>query len=141
MRLILLSDAFYNAHVGHNEILQKRTRPYACLSVRIGNVLFAIPFRHHIAHRNAFFTYDCCGLDYTKTVVIENPSQIAAVTPTIEQVEFDALKGKDIIISNGLRRYIKLYKKAVEHRNNPYYANIIAFSSLQYFEAYIKHIH
>lgn len=70
MRLIYLSQAFYDRYGDCPEILKKRTRPYACLTIRIEEMTVAIPFRHHIAHKYAFRTYGDCGLDYTKAVVI-----------------------------------------------------------------------
>lgn len=95
MRFILLSDKFYQSYGKYREILQKDGRPYACLEVEIDGIRFAIPFRHHIPHKYAFFTYDTCGLDYTKAVVIKDESMISSEIPTIEQKEFNFLKGKD----------------------------------------------
>lgn len=137
MRLIFLSDKFYLEHAGHTEILQKRTRPYVCLAIKIGDVTFAVPFRHHIAHKYAFFTYDDCGLDYTKSVVIADESLIGKGTPQVDQAEFNAIKGKERSIHNGLARYVELYKKAAFNRGNRHYENIVRYSSLQYFEKYL----
>ena len=41
---------------GKPEIMDKENRPYACFTVKIDGLLFAIPIRHHIHHRFAFFT-------------------------------------------------------------------------------------
>mgnify|MGYP003302618752 CR=1 FL=1 len=133
MRLIRLSNAFYDKYETCDEILKKRSRPYVCLLIKIDEVTFAIPFRHHIAHEHAFFTYDDCGIDYTKAIVLSDPSFVSDSVPQIEQKEFNALKGKDHLIVNGMRKYLGLYKKAVQHSDNPHYSKILRFSSLQYF--------
>ena len=56
MKLILLSSLFYKDYANCPEILQKPTRPYTCLTVRIDGLTFAIPFRHHIPHNSDFDT-------------------------------------------------------------------------------------
>lgn len=137
MRIILLSDKFYRLYGGCKEIMQKKSRPYACLTVTINNVVFAIPFRHHISHKYAFITKNNYGLDYTKAVVIVDNTYISGILPQIDQDEFNAIKGKDALILNGMKKYISLYKKAKQHNGNPHYENIVRCSSLQYFEQYI----
>ena len=137
MRLIYLSEKFYERHKGCEEILLKDKRPYACLAIRINTFIFAIPFRHNINHRYAYFTYGKCGLDYTKSVVISLRSDIAPETPIIEQREFDAIKGKERNIYRGLCSYINTYKKALKYQDSPHYQNILKCSSLQYFKEYL----
>lgn len=50
MRLVILSESFYEKYAGCKEILKKTDRPYLCLTVKINGKTFAIPFRHHIRH-------------------------------------------------------------------------------------------
>lgn len=133
MRLIYLSQSFYQKYANCSEILQKPKRPYACLAVRVEGRIFAIPFRHHIRHKYAFITQGTCGLDYTKAVLIKSQSDIDVATPWVDKNDFDAIRGKEQMIANQLCRYIRLYKKALRYKNNPHYANIIQCSSLQYF--------
>lgn len=133
LRLIYLSDKFYAMYGHHPEILQKDGRPYACLAVEVEGYRFAIPFRHHIPHKYAFITYDRCGLDYTKAVVIEDDSMIAPELPTVERREHNALKGKDALVTAGMRRYYKMLRDAMRYPANPHYANILRYSSLKYF--------
>lgn len=137
MQFIFLSNKFYSQHATHTEILTKPTRPYACLAVKINGTMFALPLRHHIQHKYAFFTVGNCGLDFTKAVVIESPDQIAQGTPQIDQKEFNALKGKDNKIFHDFSQYIALYKKALMYSTNPHYASILKYSTLQYFHKYI----
>lgn len=133
MKLITLSPLFYQKYGSCPEILTKPTRPYVCLAVVIDGVMFAIPFRHHITHKWAFLTYGKAGLDYSKAVVIAEPGYIGAGTPVIEQREFDALKGKEAVITNGMRKFLAAYKKAVKYSENAHYQAIRTCSSLQYF--------
>lgn len=137
MRLIILSEAFYDEYAGCEQILQKKNRPYVCLEVLIAGHTYAIPFRHHIPHKHAFFTGKECGLDYTKAVLILDKRQIADETPTVSQPEYDAIKDREAMITNGLRKYIALYKKASKNKSNPHYRNILQYSTLQYFERYL----
>ena len=137
MRLILLSDKFYRDYSGCEEILQKDSRPYMCLAVSINGETFAIPFRHHIQHKYAFFTKPRCGLDYSKAVVISSEEYISSVSPRIDQMEFNAVKGKDARIQNGMEKYIKLYNTAKRYKETFFYYNILKCSSLQYFEEYL----
>ena len=137
IRLITLSEEFYNKYCNCVEVLQKQTRPYVCLEMKIRGTTFAIPFRHHIRHKHAFITYGECGLDYTKAVVIADSRYIENTSPQIEQNEFNAIKGKESKIHKGMNDYIKLYKKALQYKDSPHYSNIIRYSSLQYFERFL----
>lgn len=138
MKLILLSNHFYELFSSADEILQKQTRPYACLAVKIDGLTYAIPFRHHISHKHAFFTGEGKGLDFTKAVVVRDNSFISADPVRVEQSEFDAVKTSEQRIVAGMRKFIKLYRKAVRYTNNPAYAAIRDCSALQYFPECLK---
>lgn len=138
MRIVYLSQKFFDEYKNCPEILTKIDRPYACIEIKIGDLVFAIPFRHHIAHKYAFFTIEGCGLDFTKAVVIPDQSYIGAGTPQINSTEFQAIKGKDEAIRKQLIRYIKLYIKATQNYNNPFYDNIRKYSTLQYFDNWLS---
>ena len=77
MKLILLSQEFYDKYGHCKEILQKPSRPYISVEICIDGILYAIPLRHHIRHNNAFITKDESGLDFTKSIVIESDSFIS----------------------------------------------------------------
>ena len=138
MRLITLTDKFYDLYGDCEEILHKRSRPYAYLGVKIDGVNFAIPFRHHIIHKHAFFTYGECGLDYTKAIVIWDEEFIDSSHVQIEQIEFNAIKGKEYRIQTGMRNYLALYRKAVKYRDNHHYDVIRECSSLQHFHKQLR---
>lgn len=137
MKLALLADTFYEEYCDCREILTKRTRPYACMTIEVDGVLFAIPFRHHISHQYAFITYGDCGLDYTKAVVIKDKAYLSPHRPTVDRKEWDAVRRGESKIIFGFKSYLNQYKRAVRHKDNPRSANILKYSSLQYFEDYI----
>ncbi len=134
MKLIFLSNDFYNDYGGHPEILKKHNRPYACLAVKIDGKIFAIPFRHNITHNHAFITFDKCGLDYTKAVPILKKEYISSAPVIIDQKEYNLIKSKEKIIIKGLSNYISLYKKALKYSTSPHYKNIIQYSALNAFQ-------
>ena len=138
MQLKILSEKFYNTYSEYSEILKKANRPYACLTVELNGLLFAIPFRHHINHRYAFHTLGDAGLDYTKTVIITDPRFISDDKPSIENKEFAIIKREEQKIRYGLIQYINQYKRAMKHRDNPRSKNIIKYSTLKYFEDYLS---
>lgn len=110
--------------------------------VRVDGTPFAVPLRSNINHPHALMTdaENGCGLDYSKAVVIAKPEYIAEKKPKIRPNEYDFLRGRDFQVRNGLKKYIKEYKKA---RLNPHikrYQMLCAFSTLQYFEKYIRDI-
>lgn len=133
MRFVYLTEAFYAHYRNCSEILEKTARPYACLEVEIDGFTFAIPFRHHIRHKYAFHTLGEAGLDYSKAVVVNNPEYIEEFTGEIDTRELNALKGRDTLIVNGMRKYYNLFLKAKKFPDNPHYAGIKRCSALQYF--------
>lgn len=137
MKIKILSKKFYNTYSDCSEILKKETRPYACLTIEIDGVLFAIPFRHHIKHTYSFHTIGEAGLDYTKAVIISDDDYLTDENPTIESKEFAIIKKNEQKIKYGLKKYVNQYKRAMKHRDNPRSKNILQYSSLQYFENYL----
>ena len=133
MRLVYLTDSFFARYGGCRELMEKSARPYACLEVKIDDHVFAIPFRHHIKHKYAFFTVGEAGLDYSKAVIIEREEYISPFPARIDTKELNAIKGKEKLITNGMQKYYRLYLKAVRYPDNPHYENIRKCSSLQYF--------
>lgn len=57
--------------------------------------------------------------------------------PRIRQNEFDALRGKEYILEQGMRKYLKAYIKALENPEIPRNATLLKYSTLQYFQEYI----
>ena len=133
LQLIHLSPQFYSIYGKQPEILKKHNRPYVFLAIKIDGITYAIPFRHHITHRYAFFTGQDKGLDYTKAVIIKNSSFIGKIGVQVDQAEFNALKGKESRIAAGMRSFVAVYRKAIQYPNNPHYSFIRNCCALQYF--------
>ena len=138
---IFLTDSFYEDFKGCPEIEQKRDRPHVRLLVHVENLDFAIPMRSHIKHPNAFITdkENGCGIDYSKAVLITDPEKYidCANRPRIRQNEFDALRGKEYLVEQGMLRYLKQYRKAFARPDIPRNAMLLKYSTLQYFNSYI----
>lgn len=141
MEYIYLSESFYRDYIECTEIEQKPTRPYIRICVRINGVLYAVPMRSHIKHKYVLWTNKDagCGIDFSKAVVITKAEYIRQDrTPHIRQDEFDALKGKEHIVAQKMEQYIKAYKKAAARLDVPRNRMMCKYSTLQYFEKYIK---
>ena len=133
MRLILLSQKFYNQYGRYPEVLEKSTRPYVCLEVEVDGLHFAIPFRHHITHKHALLTGNGGGLDYTKAVVLSGWDMVSPELPRVEQREYNFIKTRERQIEREMRKYYLLVKNAKQYPNAPRYANILKYSALKYF--------
>lgn len=138
MELKILSEKFYNTYSHCNEILKKQNRPYACLTIELDGLLFAVPFRHHIRHQYAFHTIGEAGLDYTKAVIITDILFLSADKPSIESKEFAIIKRDEQKIRYGFMKYVNQYKRAMKHHDNPRSEKILKYSTLKYFEKYLK---
>ncbi len=134
MKMILLSKTFYSKYGNCPEIMKKESRPYACFTVRIDDILFAIPIRHHINHEYAFMTIGDQGLDYTKAIVIEDLSYISPTPAIIDTSEWNIIKKNENKIFYGFRKYYRQYRKAMKHPDNPRSKKITKYSTLQYFK-------
>lgn len=121
-KILKLSDEFYRAYPEKRfkEILRKKERPYSCIVFELRNDSFlCIPFRSEIKHPYAYHLKNSkrsiensSGLDYTKTVVVNNNSYFRK-----EQAVVD-------------------YDEYVEIINN---INQIKFSAMSFVDDYIKH--
>ena len=137
MQLRILSEKFYARYACCSEILKKENRPYACLTIELDGLLFAVPFRHHIKHQYVFHTIGEAGLDYTKSVIITDELFLSDDRPSIESREFAIIKRNENKIRYGLAKYVNQYKRAMRHRDNPRSGNILKYSTLKYFEEYL----
>ena len=141
VKIVFLTDKFYETYKDCPEIEQKPTRPYIRIGVLIDGILWAVPLRSHISHEYVIWTdkENGCGMDFSKAVVIENPAEyISTAKPYMRPAEFEVLKNINAhTIEQKMRSYIKTYKKAKQHMDISRNRNIVQFSTLQYFEKYI----
>lgn len=141
LKLVYLTDAFYNDYADCKEIEKKDGRPYIRIHIEIGGVLWGIPLRSHITHKHVLWTdkENQCGIDFSKAVVINKPAKyIADATPKIRPNEHKVLKTFDEHrIITKMQKYIKEYKEAKEHLDIKRNRDLVQYSTLQYFENYI----
>jgi len=142
LKYTFLSKRFYEHYTQdkYPQIVTKGTRPYAHIKVTAKDMLFCLPLRSNIEHPHAYFTNkkEKCGVDYSKAVVITKEEYVDYETKVfLRPEEYRKLKGKDYIITKQFLKYIDLYKKAKKDKSIPHREDILKFSTLQYFEAYI----
>lgn len=141
LKLVFLTDQFYNAYKNCPEIEQKETRPFIRIEIFLDGVLWAIPLRSNIAHQHVIWTdrENGCGADLTKAVVIEDPEKyISDIKPYVRPNEFKVLKKIDAYyVSARMRTFISDYKKAKAEPFIPRNKFLLKYSTLQYFEDYI----
>lgn len=141
VKIIFLTEKFYNTYSSCSEIERKETRPYIRISITIDGVLWAVPLRSHISHKYVIWTDKAngCGIDFSKAVVIEKPDEyISSVKPHIRPAEFEILKNiNNYTVEQKLRSYIKTYKRAKQNIDQPRNRKIVECSALQYFEQYL----
>ncbi len=138
---VFLTPQFFMDYSHCPEIEQKTDRPYVRVVLNINGVDFAIPMRSNIKHPHAFFTIKTqgYGLDFSKAVAIINPALYIDQSrkPYIRQDEFDALRGKEYLVSIRFKKYIQNYKSALSKPHIPRNALLLKYSTLQYFHEYI----
>lgn len=142
VKLVFLSAQFFRDYSNCKEILKKENHPYVSVIVQYNNVLFCVPMRSNINHQHAFFTDEAnkCGLDFSKAVVITDTIKYIDVSkrPRIRPNEFKALKKvSSYELGRRLETYIHQYKKAKAAANEEHNQQLLACSTLQYFEEYI----
>lgn len=143
MRFIFLTEQFYIDYCNCTEIEQKKMRPYTQVYTKINGHIFAIPLRSNIKHKHVLWTNkECgCGLDYSKAVILLKDEYIDnSISPHIRQDEFESLRGKEYIIAQGMIKYIKEYIEAKSMLHIERNQALCRFSTMQYFEEYIKDI-
>lgn len=141
LKLVFLTDAFYQQYKDCCEIEQKNTRPYIRIEIDLNGVTWAIPMRSNINHPHVIWTdkQNHCGIDFSKAVVVEKPQKyISNTKPHIRENEFKVLKQlNEHRIKQRLEKYIRDYQKAKENPELPRNERLIECSTLQYFEDYL----
>lgn len=137
VKYVLLTKEFYNDYITFTEIEQKENRPYSMAVATINNIDFAIPLRSNIIHAQVVWSdrTNRCGQDLSKSIVITNKVRYIDDTNKahIRQNEFNALRGKEHIISERLKQYIKIYTNALEKQHLPDKRLLCQYTTLQYF--------
>ena len=132
-----LTHEFYNKYKNCKEILYKPKRPYAVHLIEYNNLIFAIPIRSNITHEFSYKTIKeknkSKGLDFTKTVIINDLKYLSKQPARINQEEYLKLDKNRHFIEKKMLSYLKIYKKALQKPNTNKNKNILSKSTLQYF--------
>ena len=132
-----LTHKFYNKYKNCKEILYKPKRPYAVHLIEYNNLIFAIPIRSNITHEFSYKTIKeknkSKGLDFTKTVIINDLKYLSKQPARINQEEYLKLDKNRHFIEKKMLSYLKIYKKALQKPNTNKNKNILSKSTLQYF--------
>lgn len=132
-----LTHEFYNKYKNCKEILYKPKRPYAVHLIEYNNLIFAITIRNNITHEFSYKTIKeknkSKGLDFTKTVIINDLKYLSKQPVRINQEEYLKLDKNRHFIEKKMLSYLKIYKKALQKPNTNKNKNILSKSTLQYF--------
>jgi protein AbiQ len=143
MKFHYLTKEFYNDYPKDKfpEIMQKDTRPYTQILISSNDLVFAVPLRSDIKHKDNVLWTDKnnkCGLDFTKTIIITDEKYIDKLSkPYIRPAEYKHLLGKDRRVVEKVEKFIDDYKEAKLNLSISHNAELYKFSALQYFEEYI----
>lgn len=111
IKLRLLSELFYERNAANHEILSKHNRPYLVLIVLYRGLTFAIPFRSNIHHTHAYKFQDesskrtSSGLDFSKSVVVQNDDEIGDAAHIDSSERKELLKRYEFIVEK-FQRYV-----------------------------------
>ena len=73
IKIVKLTNKFYNKYKNHKEILNKNNRPYLILLIKVNNTIFTIPFRSNLNYEYDYKLSDNEGLDFLKVIpIIDN---------------------------------------------------------------------
>lgn len=142
MQYILLSQDFFNDYPQSKylEIEQKANRVYISIIIKISSYQFAIPLRTNINHKwkMPLKSKPSGGLDFTKTILLDNANYISSSPAHLPQTDFNYLKGKDNLIEKKFMEYIKEYVEAVK-TSDPNKQGASKYSTLSYFSDKINY--
>lgn len=131
MQLIKLDPSFYQDHTHLVQALDShggtwqpgKTRGYGIVLISIGNLTFGIPLRSNIQHKAAYLTARNSpagngppygkGLDFSKALLISNPSYISTEIFKIPPDEHKKLASKQAYITNAFEKYVNRYINAI----------------------------
>lgn len=151
MKIVTLSPAFYEKHVGHSEILENKDgRPYVVLLVKSKNHTFAIPFRtngwfgkNSPNKPKTCYYFSSSGrnllssngrvpsLDFIKSVIVE--SEDLGAPARIDEKEFQELSSHFKQICILFNVYLDYFVESIRQGKN-LDSHEIKYSALQYFK-------
>jgi protein AbiQ len=148
LKLFYLTESFYKSAINNiKEMEHKNNRPYAMVIIKIYNNTFAIPLRSGIKHNRCYETMkedpkSVKGLDYSKALIVLSRDIDSRRKPTINQEEFNVLRGKERIIAEQFKKYLEDYREIIIKKQSgiKLYSieeTLIEFSTLQNYHVQI----
>lgn len=148
VKFIFLATDFFQKNPHLKEVENKNNRPYSVFLITIDNIEFAIPLRSSLQHNNFFSSLNITnkekkdnayskkgnvGLDYSKSIIIQNANDIRNDTGIVfvSEKEHNYLKGKEYLVKVGMEKYIKKYIKAYDKQHIRSNKFLCDYSTLQ----------
>ncbi len=140
-KLNYLSQEFYKQYPINlfPEIENKAERPYMVILVVVDGNTFAIPLRTNIRHSYCYkfkqterSTDSVTGLDYTKAVIVNDPSYVGA-DARIDDKEYTELNNKYFFIISQFKRFVDGYIEYINGKNTFNNSKKYAYTTLKYF--------
>ena len=145
VEILRLSEKFYEDYPisKYPEILDKSTRSYVCLIIKVRDYNICIPYRSNVSHKDSYrFRYsqrskdNKSGLDYRKIAIIKNPHYLEKTFSVVDNDEYrETMMNIEKIVSSA-EEYIDTYTQhitgiAILHKRE--FERRYTFSTLKYF--------
>ena len=141
-QLRYLSKDFYNDYSqdAFKEMIQKESRPFLVLLIKIKDLTFAIPFRSNVKHDYCYKfknstrdTETSTALDFSKAIIIKEERYLEN-TATIDKREYIELSSKFYFIFHKFEKFVYKYIQVItKFPNSSYEYKRMSFCTLQYF--------
>ena len=140
--LRFLSKDFYNEYPQKEfkEMIQKESRPFLVLLIKIKDLTFAIPFRSNVRHDYCYKfknstrdTVTSTALDFSKAIIV-NDEKYLENTAIIDKKEYIELSTKFYFIFQKFERFVYKYIDVIKKfPKDSYEYKRMKFCTLQYF--------
>lgn len=99
-----------------------KVRGYGIVVISINSLVFGIPLRSHIRHKQAFFTDitqgpECDGrkgLDFTKALLLSDDKYLDSSSFKVPVMEFDRIQDNHDHIVEKFTKYVQKYIRAIK---------------------------
>lgn len=120
-----LTPAFHKQNPSIKEALEDKKRGYGIVTITVNNLIFGIPVRTRLNHPHGIVLDTIIkknvickrGLDFTKALLISNPSEQLGTTFILADKQLEKLHKDAYVIKNKFEKYVNRYVKAVQNGN------------------------
>lgn len=138
MEIKKLTETFYAENSHLIELLDKniavdedKVRGYGIALVRARDLRFGIPFRSRISHNNCFKTSQQKGLDFSKSVLLDQERYISPDPFKIPTQEFLVVREKAVFIERQFNKYVGRYVTACVEGKHSLISREYKYTTLQ----------